>query len=139
MRYVVLLESRAEKELKSLPEEVLKRVDIKLQALSLNPHPRGAAKLKGKESEGWRLRIGDYRLLYQIDDKENVVRIYRIKHRREVYRWPIFAITKENDYHTNPTKQAKVKEYERQIDPMVYQLYDLTPEEIAIVEGLDKK
>jgi len=86
VRYVVLLESHAEKELKSLPKEVLKRVDIKLQALSLNPRPRGVAKLKGKESEGWRLRIGDYRLLYQIDDKENVVRIYRIKHRREVYR-----------------------------------------------------
>ena len=86
MRYVVLLESRAEKELKSLPQGVLKRVDIKLQALSLNPRPRGVTKLKGKESKGWRLRIGDYRLLYQIDDKDNVVRIYRIKHRREVYR-----------------------------------------------------
>jgi len=86
VRYVVLLESRAEKELKSLPQGVLKRVDIKLQALSLNPRPRGVTKLKGKESEGWRLRIGDYRLLYQIDDKDNVVRIYRIKHRREVYR-----------------------------------------------------
>jgi Cytotoxic translational repressor of toxin-antitoxin stability system len=86
VKYVVLLESRAEKELKSLPKEVLQRVDIKLQALSLNPRPRWTAKLKGKESEGWRLRIGDYRLLYQIDDKENVVRIYRIKHRREVYR-----------------------------------------------------
>jgi mRNA interferase RelE/StbE len=83
VRYVVLLESRAEKELKALPEETLKRVDIKLRALSLNPRPRGTAKLKGKESEGWRLRIGDYRILYQIDDKENVVRIYRIKHRRE--------------------------------------------------------
>ena len=86
MKYEVLLESRAEKELKSLPGVVLKRVDIKLQALSLNPRPRGAAKLKGKESEGWCLKAGDYRILYQIDDKENVVRIYRIKHRREVYR-----------------------------------------------------
>ena len=86
MRYVVLLENQAEKELRSLPEGVLKRVDIKLQALSLDPRPRGAAKLKGKEGEGWRLRIGDYRILYQIDDKENAIRIYRIKHRREVYR-----------------------------------------------------
>jgi hypothetical protein len=45
------------------------------------------------------------------------------------------AITKDEDYLSNPAKQAKVKEYERQIDQMVYQLYDLTPEEIAIVEG----
>ena len=86
MKYAVLLESRAEKELKSLPENVLKRVDNKLQALSLNPRPRGAAKLKGKESEGWRLRIGDYRILYQIDDKENAIHVYRVKHRREAYR-----------------------------------------------------
>ena len=86
MRYVVLLGSQAEKELKSLPQEVLKRLDIKLQALSLNPRPRGAAKLKGKTSEGWRLRIGDYRVLYQIDEEESAVRIYRIKHRREAYR-----------------------------------------------------
>lgn len=86
MRYVVLLESRAEKELRALPDQALKRVDIKLQALSLNPRPRGAAKIRGKQSEGWRLRIGDYRILYQIDDKGNTVRIYRIKHRREAYR-----------------------------------------------------
>jgi hypothetical protein len=47
-------------------------------------------------------------------------------------------IISPEDYLANPAKQAKVKEYERQIDQMVYQLYDLTPEEIAIVEGLDK-
>jgi len=86
VRYVVLLESRAEKELEALPKQTLKRIDIKLQALSVNPRPRGAAKLRGKESEGWRFRIGDYRILYQIDDKENIIRIYRIKHRREAYR-----------------------------------------------------
>jgi hypothetical protein len=47
----------------------------------------------------------------------------------------ILAITKDEDYCANPAKQAKVKEYERQIDQMVYELYDLTPEEIAVVEG----
>ncbi len=47
----------------------------------------------------------------------------------------ILAITKDDDYLQNPAKQAKVKEYEGQIDQMVYKLYDLTPEEIAIVEG----
>lgn len=86
MRYAVLLESQAEKELESLPKKILQRIDTKLQALSLNPLPRGATKLKGKESEGWRLRVGDYRILYQIDDKENTIRVYRIKHRREAYR-----------------------------------------------------
>ena len=86
MRYAVLLESRAEKELRSLPKQTLKRVDTKLQALSLNPRPRGATKLRGKETEGWRFRIGNYRILYQIDDEQGAVRVYRIKHRREAYR-----------------------------------------------------
>lgn len=47
----------------------------------------------------------------------------------------ILAITKDEDYLSNPAKQSKVKEYERQIDQLVYQLYGLTPEEIAVVEG----
>jgi len=47
----------------------------------------------------------------------------------------ILSITKDDDYFNNPTKQAQVKEYERQIDQMVYKLYGLTDEEIKIVEG----
>jgi hypothetical protein len=47
----------------------------------------------------------------------------------------ILAITKDEDYLSNPAKQARVKELERQIDQMVYELYGLTPDEIAIVEG----
>ena len=50
----------------------------------------------------------------------------------------ILAITGSGDYLENPAKQAKVKEYEKQIDQMVYQLYDLTPEEIKIVENSNK-
>jgi hypothetical protein len=47
----------------------------------------------------------------------------------------ILAITKDEDYLSNPAKQGKVKELERQIDQMVYELYELTPDEIAVVEG----
>jgi hypothetical protein len=50
----------------------------------------------------------------------------------------ILAITRDEDYLANSAKQAKVKELERQIDQMVYQLYDLTPEEIAVVEGFNR-
>ena len=63
MTYKVLLERQAEKELKDLQSEVLKRVDARLQALSDTPLPRGASKLKGKEVEGWRIRVGDYRIM----------------------------------------------------------------------------
>jgi type I restriction-modification system DNA methylase subunit len=51
----------------------------------------------------------------------------------------ILAITKDEDYLSNPAKQAKVKELERQIDQMVYELYGLTPEEIAVVEGYNRR
>ena len=51
----------------------------------------------------------------------------------------ILAITGSGDYSENPAKQAKVKEYENQIDQLVYKLYELTPEEIKIVENSNKK
>jgi len=51
----------------------------------------------------------------------------------------ILAITKDDDYLQNKEKQAKVKEYERQIDQMVYKLYGLTEEEITIVEGINNE
>jgi hypothetical protein len=51
----------------------------------------------------------------------------------------ILIITKDEDYLSNPTKQARVKELERQIDQTVYELYGLTPEEVAVVEGYDRR
>ena len=85
MKYTVLLSNHAEKDLLSLPADIIKRIDNRLQVLSSSPYPRGAAKLKGKESEGWRIRVGDYRILYQVSDREHAVRVYRIKHRRDAY------------------------------------------------------
>jgi mRNA interferase RelE/StbE len=86
LKYTVLLSNHAEKDLLSLPADIIKRIDGRLQVLSSSPYPRGAAKLKGKESEGWRIRVGEYRILYQVSDKEYTVSVYRIKHRRDAYR-----------------------------------------------------
>lgn len=86
MTYTLYLESRAEKELEELPNAVLHRIDAKLQLLKEMPRPRGVVKLKGKEAEGWRVRVGNYRILYLIDDYKREVRVYRIKHRQEAYR-----------------------------------------------------
>jgi mRNA interferase RelE/StbE len=85
LKYKVLLSNHAEKDLFSLPAEIIKRIDHSLQLLSASPYPKGAAKLKGKEGEGWRIRVGDYRILYQVNDKEHTVHVYRIKHRRDAY------------------------------------------------------
>ncbi len=86
MTYRGLLERQAEKELRLLPRQVLQQIDKRLQRLAEDPIPKGALKLRGKETQGWRLRIGDYRILYTVDDQRRLVRVYRIKHRREVYR-----------------------------------------------------
>ncbi len=83
--YEIIFESNAEKDLLEIPTEILKNLDSKIQQLKKNPRPHGVKKLTGKV-EGWRIRIGHYRILYQIDDKEKVIKVYRIKHRREVYR-----------------------------------------------------
>jgi mRNA interferase RelE/StbE len=84
--FALLLERQAEKELRDLPLPVLRRVDARLLALSEEPTPRGALKLKGKEGEGWRVRVGDYRILYTIDTNHQIIKVYRIGHRRDVYR-----------------------------------------------------
>ena len=86
MNYTVLLERQAENEFRNLPNQILKRIDKRLLALSGNPWPRGSAKLKGKQAEGWRIKAGDYRILYTVDKAKKTIKVYRIKHRREAYR-----------------------------------------------------
>jgi mRNA interferase RelE/StbE len=84
--YSVLLERQAEKELRNLPSQMLHRIDKHILLLSDEPRPKGVLKLKGKEGEGWRIKVGDYRILYVIDEVRKTIIIYRIKHRRDVYR-----------------------------------------------------
>ena len=84
MVYRLELEHRARKELMNLPSEVQKLCTELLDNLQSNPRPPGAKKLTGQE--GYRIRKGVYRILYLVSDKERVVRVYRIGHRREVYR-----------------------------------------------------
>ncbi len=86
MTFALLLERQAEKDLRDLPLPILRRVDARLLALSKEPRPRGSLKLKGKEGEGWRIRVGDYRILYTIDTDQEIIKIYHIGHRRDVYR-----------------------------------------------------
>lgn len=84
MPYVVHLKRSAEKELTGLPGEVQQRVIKRLLALQANPRPPGAKKLGGGET--YRLRVGDYRLLYTIDDALQKIEVSAVGHRREVYR-----------------------------------------------------
>jgi mRNA interferase RelE/StbE len=80
------LETSAEREIKRLSQDILRRVDATLLSLALNPRPRGVVKLAGREGEGWRVRVGSYRILYTIDDEAQIVSIYRIRPRSIAYR-----------------------------------------------------
>ncbi len=82
--YKVLLESRAEKDLNKLENDIRARVVARLLFLRNNPRPPGAKKLEGSKY-AWRIRIGDWRVVYEIYDKTKEVKIYRIKHRSEGY------------------------------------------------------
>lgn len=85
MTYAVLLGSRALRDLKDLPKEITRRIDAAILELSHDPRPAGCKKLRSKSPQGWRIRVGDYRVLYQIDDAAKRVMIYRIGHRRNIY------------------------------------------------------
>ncbi len=83
--YEILLERRAEKDLRKLSSELFQRIIAKIQSLSENPKPQGSRKITGSKND-WRIRIGDYRAIYEIDEQEKRVRIMRVRHRRETYR-----------------------------------------------------
>jgi mRNA interferase RelE/StbE len=83
--YAVEVKPRARKELEALPDNVLSRVVRKLESLSHTPRPAGCQKLKGHKDQ-WRVRVGDWRVVYIIDDVAELVSVTRIAHRREVYK-----------------------------------------------------
>ena len=83
--YQIVVERSAEKDLKKLSSEVRPRALAAIQALAKNPRPPGSRKLAGTEKD-WRIRVGDYRIVYEIADEIRIVRINRVRHRRDVYR-----------------------------------------------------
>jgi mRNA interferase RelE/StbE len=70
--------------LERLPVKVLERMFPRLEALAEEPRPSGCRKLKGGQQE-WRIRVGDYRVVYTIDDRKLRVSVTRIRHRSEAY------------------------------------------------------
>jgi mRNA interferase RelE/StbE len=84
LEYRVALKASAEKEFLQFPDSIANRIFPRIKALATDPRPQGCKKLSGGRDE-WRIRIGDYRVIYIVDDEERVVRVTRIAHRREVY------------------------------------------------------
>ena len=82
--YKLAIKPSAAKELEAVPRKDRVRVAHKLQALAGNPRPQGCERLAGHEL--YRIRQGDYRVLYEVVDRDHSITIYKIGHRREVYR-----------------------------------------------------
>jgi mRNA interferase RelE/StbE len=84
VKYRIIIRHSAEKELGRLGHDVQRRLAKKLLLLESDPFPAGIVALQGRE--GYRIRIGDYRVLYQVDEASKIVTITAIGHRSDIYR-----------------------------------------------------
>lgn len=84
MKYRLVLAAGVSKRLSALDSRTLRRIEIALDFLVENPRPPKSKKLVGRV--GYRIRVGDYRILYEVKDQEIVVLVFRIAHRREAYK-----------------------------------------------------
>ncbi len=82
--YNIQILRRAIKDLAALPNNYARLVSQHIESLKENPRPLDSKKLRG--SQAYRLRVGMYRILYEIDDQAHTITVYRVKHRREAYR-----------------------------------------------------
>ncbi len=83
-KYTVALTASATRELGKLPSQLVSRVFPRLENLANDPRPHGCKKMQGGDRE-WRIRIGDYRVVYTIDDAKLLVEVTRIRHRSAAY------------------------------------------------------
>ncbi|PKN02312.1 MAG: type II toxin-antitoxin system mRNA interferase toxin, RelE/StbE family [Elusimicrobia bacterium HGW-Elusimicrobia-1] len=85
MSYIVKIKKSAEKEIYALPANIHQKIAEAILKLGKDVRPVGGVKLQGGR-DGYRLRVGDYRIIYTIDDKNKIVEISGVGHRKEVYR-----------------------------------------------------
>lgn len=83
--YNIEIMPRAQKDLDSLSGKLLSRLEQIILGLYDEPRPHNSKKLAASGSR-WRIRVGDYRILYEINDTQHAVKVYRVAHRREAYR-----------------------------------------------------
>jgi len=85
MRYALLIDKEAEREIRDLDRQIQTRIREKIRELANNPRPSGVTKIKGAEDLS-RVRVADHRIVYAIRDEELIVIVVRVRHRRDVYR-----------------------------------------------------
>jgi mRNA interferase RelE/StbE len=83
--YSIRFKSSVEKDFSQLTKKVVTRVLAQIESLKSDPYPRQAVKLSGAD-ELYRIRVGDYRIIYGVDTESKQIMIHYVRHRREVYR-----------------------------------------------------
>jgi mRNA interferase RelE/StbE len=83
--YQITFRKKAGKELLRLSSQIVKKAAKSIDSLSKNPRPKGSKKLKVSDENMWRIRIGDYRVLYTIDDQVKIIDIRKVGHRKDIY------------------------------------------------------
>ena len=83
--YQIIIKREALKELKQLPKRVSTTITLAIEELRNEPRPHGCKKLKGSQENLWRIRVGDYRVVYNIDDAIRIVNIRNIGNRKNIY------------------------------------------------------
>jgi mRNA interferase RelE/StbE len=79
------MKKSAVKEMELLPKKIAQSITSAIFFLADNPRPRGCKKLSGSVNNFWRIRIGDYRVIYTIDDEIKIIDIQKVGHRRDIY------------------------------------------------------
>lgn len=85
LKYSITFAKSARRELEILDSHLTENILKKIEFLTFIPRPRGCKKLEGEENL-WRIRLGDYRIVYYINEREKIIDIVRIRHRKDVYK-----------------------------------------------------
>lgn len=85
MKYAIRISRAASKELQNVPAKMFEKITSAIYNLESDPRPPGHKKLKGQQEPIYRIRIGDYRVLYQIDDVIRIVDVQKVGHRKDIY------------------------------------------------------
>ena len=94
MSYNILFKPSVERDFKRLPAHIQEKILSEIALLSEDPRPAGAVKLKGSDNL-YRVRVGDYRIIYAVEDAFLVVLVVEIGHRKEIYRKPDKKLTRQ--------------------------------------------
>lgn len=84
--YRIRFDGKVKKDLKSIRPQDVERIKSAIQDLSKNPRPDGCTKLKGDKRDYYRIRVGNYRVVYSIEDEVLLILVVRVGHRREIYK-----------------------------------------------------